>query len=158
LNKILFWQKQKFAVPSNDKAFTLIEALLALSIFTTIIFFMMPVFQIILNNKDSQAKLQAMEWADFCSQFKKEIRQTTKAEVISGRLYLTKDSEAVLFEKYGSNIRRQVNYTGHEIVLQNVSQYSFSVLNNAVKLTVQDLWGKEYSVIAYSLMDWNANP
>lgn len=143
-------------VCSNDKAFTLIEVLLAFLIFTIIIFIMTPMFQIMLNPEDSQADLQPMEWEVFCSQIKKEIRLSSRAEVVSGRLILTKDTETIQYEKYGTNLRRRVNSTGHEILLQNISQYSFSILNNAVKVTAKDIWGKEYSVTAYSLVNWNA--
>jgi competence protein ComGF len=142
----------------SENAFTLIEVLIAFSIFTTIIFFMTPVFQIILSNKDSEAALQAMEWEVFCSQIKKEIRLSTRAEVISGRLILTKDTETIQYEMYGTNLRRRVNSTGHEIILQNVSQYSFTMLNNAVKVIVTDLWGRQYSVTAFSIVNWMPVP
>ncbi|WP_312471924.1 competence type IV pilus minor pilin ComGF [Neobacillus sp.] len=155
---MLFYPKPKYAVCSNEKAFTLLEVLFAFSIFTIIIFFMTPFFQIILNNKDSHAQIQAMEWEVFCSQIKKEIRLSTRAQVIANRLILTKDTETIQYEKYGSNLRRRVNSTGHEILLQNVSQYSFTLLNNSVKINVTDLWGKEYSVVVYSLVDWNTVP
>ncbi|ETI67330.1 competence type IV pilus minor pilin ComGF [Neobacillus vireti] len=156
MKEIPFFHKSKYAVCSNEKAFTLLEVLFAFSIFTIIIFLITPVFQIILNNKGSQAQLQAMEWQVFCSQIKKEIRLSNRAEVISGRLILTKDTETVQYEQYGSNLRRRVNSTGHEVILQNVSRYSFTILNNAVKVVVTDLWGKEYSVIIYPLINWNA--
>ena len=68
---------------------------------------------------------------------------------MSNRLLLTKSTDTVLYEKYESSLRRRVNSTGHEIVLQNVAAYSFSLIKNAVKLTVKDLRGKEYSVTAY---------
>ncbi|NRD80736.1 ComGF family competence protein [Bacillus sp. BRMEA1] len=140
----------------NDKAFTLIESLFALSIFIMIIFFMAPVFHIVLHNgKSDDAKLQGMEWSVFCSQLKKEIRQSIRADINSGQLIVTKDSETVQYDRYGNTLRRQVNSLGHEIVLQNVSQYTFSILNNGVKLTVKDQWGKEYSVSAHSFIDWN---
>lgn len=142
----------------SDDAFTLIEVLISFSIFTMIIFFMTPVFQIILNNKDTEATLQAMEWDVFSSQVKKEIRLSTRAEVISNRLILTKDTETIQYEMYGSNLRRRVNSTGHEILLQNVSQYSFAILNNAVKIDVTDLWGRNYTVIAFSLVNWQHVP
>lgn len=119
---------------------------------------MTPVFQIILNNKDTEATLQAMEWDVFSSQVKKEIRLSTRAEVISNRLILTKDTETIQYEMYGSNLRRRVNSTGHEILLQNVSQYSFAILNNAVKIDVTDLWGRNYTVIAFSLVNWQHVP
>ncbi|MFJ7725370.1 competence type IV pilus minor pilin ComGF [Neobacillus sp. NPDC097160] len=149
------FQNRKFVVSSNEKAFTLIEVLIAFSIFATIIFFMAPIFQIILNTKGNDAELQAMEWEVFSSQMKKEIRLSTRAVVESGRLILTKDTETVQIEMYGSNLRRRVNSTGHEIILQNVSQSTFSIINSAVKITVTDTRGKEYVVTCYSLVNWS---
>ena len=158
LKKILSCLKPKYAVYWNEEAFTLIEALIAFSIFTTIIFFMTPIFQIILTNKDTEASLQAMEWEVFSSQIKKEIRLSTRAEVVSGRLILTKDIETIQYERYGTNLRRRVNSTGHEIILQNVSQFSFTILNNAVKVFVTDLRGREYSVTAFPIVNWGTVP
>ena len=154
MKKILSCLKLKSAGYLNEDAFTLIEALIAFSIFITIVFFMTPVFQIILNNKDSEKSLQAMEWEVFSSQIKKEIRLSTRAELISNRLILTKDSETIQYEKYGSSLRRRVNSTGHEIILQNVSQNSFTIINNTVKIDVTDLWGRKYAVTAYPLVNW----
>ena len=142
---------------SNERAFTLIEVLIAFSIFSTIVFFMAPIFQILLNQKSTQMDLQGMEWEVFRSQVTKEIATVSRAEVLSGRLILTKGSETIQYEKYDSNLRRRVNSTGHEIILQNVSQYSFSIVNNAVKITVVDLWGNEYSVIAFSFLKWSTS-
>jgi competence protein ComGF len=158
LIKIPSCLKLKCAESLNEKAFTLIEVLIAFTIFTTIIFFITPVFQMILTSKDSEASLQAMEWEVFSSQLKKEIRLSTRAEVVSNRLFLTKDIETIQYEKYGTNLRRRVNSTGHEIILQNVSQYSFTIGNNAVKVSVTDVWGKEYSVTAFSLVNWTPLP
>lgn len=158
LKKILSCLKSKFVGCLSEDAFTLIEVLISFSIFTTIIFFMTPVFQIILNNKDTEAILQSMEWNVFSSQVKKEIRLSSRIEVISNRLILTKDTETIQYEKYGSNLRRRVNSTGHEILLQNVSQYSFAILNNAVKIDVTDLWGRKYSITAFPLVNWQPAP
>ncbi|WP_257984472.1 competence type IV pilus minor pilin ComGF [Neobacillus cucumis] len=143
---------------SNDKAFTLIEVLIAFSIFSTIIFFMAPIFNILLNQKSTKMELQGMEWEVFCSQIKKEIATVSRAEVISGRLILTKGTDTIQYEKYGSYLRRRVNSTGNETILQNVSVYSLSIVNNGVKIIVVDLWGKEYSVTAYSYLKWNTSP
>ncbi|GHH96983.1 competence type IV pilus minor pilin ComGF [Neobacillus kokaensis] len=150
--------KLKSAVNWNDQAFTLIEALFALTIFMIIIFFITPIFHVILDQKESQVKLQAMEWEVFCSQLKKEIRLSTQVKLGSGegQLILTKGSETILYDQYETNLRRRVNFTGHEIVLQNVAKYSFALLPNAVKVIVIDKWGKEHSVIAYSLVEWKA--
>ncbi len=153
----LSW-KRKNVQHLNERAFTLTEALFSLSIFSIIVFFMLPMLQVMLKNIDAHANLQEMEWEVFSSQVKKEIRMCKNAEVISGRLFLTKDTETVIYEKYTSNMRRRVNSTGHEIILQNVGSISFSVLKNAVVINVKDIWGNDYSLIAYSLLNWNSGP
>lgn len=119
---------------------------------------MLPMLQVMLKNIDAHSNLQEMEWEVFSSQVKKEIRMCKKAEVISGRLFLTKDTETVIYEKYTSNMRRRVNSTGHEIMLQNVENISFSVLKNAVVINVTDIWGNENSLVAYSFLNWNPGP
>ncbi|CRK84119.1 competence type IV pilus minor pilin ComGF [Neobacillus massiliamazoniensis] len=155
MKNTLLFQKQKCALHLNEKAFTLIESLLALSIFTIIAFFMTPIFQVMLKNIDPPSRIQELEWEVFCSQIKKEIRLSSHAEVVAGRLYLTEDNDTIIFEKYGSNIRRRVNSTGHEITLQNVADLTFILVNNAVKIYVKDIWGKEYVLTALSLFNWN---
>ncbi|MFZ7945380.1 MULTISPECIES: competence type IV pilus minor pilin ComGF [Bacillaceae] len=156
MKKLVPSRNAKFVVYSNERAFTLIEVLIAFSIFSTIIFFMSPIFQILLNTKSNDSNLQAMEWEVFSSQIKKEVRLASRADVSSGRLILTKGSEIIQIEVYGTNIRRRVNSTGHEIMLQNVSQSSFSVTNNVVKINVTDIRGKEYAITCYPLINWNA--
>jgi competence protein ComGF len=138
----------------NEKAFTLLEVLFAFSIFSTIVFFMIPLLQIIEDTKDSNGKLQEMEWEVFCSQVKKEIHISSKVEVISGRLVLTNNNETINYEKYGSNIRRRVNSTGNETLLQNVSVVTFTRIGNSVEIIVVDVWGKEYSVVVHSYIRW----
>ncbi|SDM16584.1 competence type IV pilus minor pilin ComGF [Bacillus sp. OK048] len=138
----------------NEKAFTLLEVLFALSIFTTIVFFMVPLFHIILENKESNGRLQDMEWDVFCSQVKKEIHISSKVEVISGRLVITNNNETIYYEKYGSTIRRRVNATGHETLLQNVAVVTFTRVQNTVKINVIDVWGKEYNVVVHSYIKW----
>lgn len=158
LRKPPFFPKQKFAVCKNEKAFTLIESLFALAIFSILVFFMAPLMQIVLNNEAIQGEDQPLEWEVFSSQLKREVRSYMKVEVLSGRLFLTKDAETIQYERYGTNLRRRVNSTGNEIVLQNVSDVVFVLLNNAVKVTVKDTWGKQYSIVIYSFINWNSSP
>jgi competence protein ComGF len=152
--RIHLFEEPKSVLYPNEKAFTLLEVLFAFSIFTTIVFFIIPVIQISEDNKDTNGRLQEMEWDVFCSQVKKEIHISSKAEVISGRLVLTINNEIINYEKYGSNIRRRVNSTGHETVLQNVSLITFTRSNNSIKIFVKDIWEKEYSVAVHSYIEW----
>lgn len=140
----------------SEQAFTLLEVLFAFSIFTAIIFFLTPVLQMLLNNSDSQERLQEMEWQLFCSQMKKEIHVSSKIEIMSGKLVLTNNNETVYFEKYNQTLRRRVNSTGHEIALQNVSSVNFIRENRAVRIIVTDIWGNEYSTLIHSFVHWAA--
>lgn len=149
-----YFQKQRFAKYRNEKGFTLLEVLFAFTIFMTIVFFMIPVLHIVVDNNDSYGRLQEMEWDVFCSQVKKEIRISTKAEVVSGRLVLTNNNESIYYEKYGSNLRRRVNFSGHETLLQNVSSVTFTRIHNSIKINVIDVWGKEYNVVVHSYIQW----
>lgn len=149
------FQKGKYVNYWNNSGFTLIEAMAALSIFLMIVFFISPVFQIMMDNRDLKMRVQQMEWDVFCSQAKKEVRMSKFAEIINGKLILTKETEKVTYEKYGTNLRRRVNLTGHEIMLQNVSEATFDVMKNSVHISVKDLHGKEYETVIYSVIDWN---
>lgn len=154
MKKNLFCRKRKFAAYQNEHAFTLVEMLFAFSVFLIIVFFISPIFQLMLNHRDLEGRLQDMEWEVFCSQIKKEIRMSTNAEVADRNLVLSEDQGKVTFEKYENSIRRRVNDTGHEIVLQNVSQVMFTRLKNAIKISVKDLNGKDYTVTVYSFLAW----
>ncbi|MCQ6278084.1 ComGF family competence protein [Bacillus sp. EB600] len=139
----------------NERAFTLVEMLFAFSIFTIIIFFISPLFEIMLQQNDLQKRQQAMEWDVFCSQIKKEIRMSSKAQLVGASLVLTEDAGTIDYEQYGNVLRRRVNSTGHEVLLQNVSEVNFSLMPNTVRVTVKDLNRRDYIVNIYSFLDWN---
>jgi competence protein ComGF len=155
LKRIISIKKQTFANYLNERAFTLVEMLFAFSIFTIIIFFISPLFEIMLQNSELEKRQQTMEWDVFCSQIKKEIRMSSKAQLVGTSLVLTEDAGTIVYEKYGNVLRRRVNYTGHEVLLQNVSEVNFSLMPNTVRVAVKDLNRRDYIVNVYSFLDWN---
>ena len=152
---LLYIARKKYAVNLNDRAFTLIETLFAFSIFMVMIFFISPIFQLMLNNRDIKERLQVMEWEVFCSQIKKEIRMSQNVEVIAGNLILSKDNETIIYEKYKNVLRRRVDNSGHEVLLQNVSNVVFKRLDHAVKVSVNSVSGETYTITIYASIDWN---
>jgi competence protein ComGF len=103
-------------------------------------------------------RLQTMEWEVFCSQMKKEIRMSTNIQVVSNHLILTEDNGTVTFEKYENILRRRVNNSGHEVVLQNVSDVTFTLLPNRIRISVKDLHDKEYITNVYPFIDGSGTP
>jgi competence protein ComGF len=156
LEKLVIFRKKLFVVLQNENAFTMGEMLFAFSIFTFIIFFISPIFSIILQQQDEQKRLQTMEWEVFCSQIKKEIRMSTKAQVIGNRLILTEDPATIVFEQYQNVLRRRVNSTGHEVLLQNVSEVNFSLATGTIQVEVKDINKRQYTVNIYSFINGGA--
>lgn len=128
----------------NEGGFTLIEMLFAFTIFLTIVSFFPLITRIILQDDDIESRIQRMEWEVFISQIKKEIRTSNKITVANQKLFLEKDGQVITYEKYGTNIRRRVNNTGHEILIQNVSFFKFEKIINGVYVSVTDKFGQEY--------------
>ncbi|MGG5255071.1 competence type IV pilus minor pilin ComGF [Neobacillus sp. SM06] len=151
--------EKPFAGLLNNQGFTLIETLFALSVFATIVYFVLPLFQIMLPTRDLNRHLQEMEWDVFSNQIKREIHSTSNAVTPNETTVIfTSEAGSVTYEKYNQTLRRQVNGTGHEILLQNVAAVSFRPVKNAIEITVTDLTGKIFRVVAYSFLDWNDSP
>ncbi|MGJ7912117.1 competence type IV pilus minor pilin ComGF [Neobacillus sp. LXY-1] len=144
----------KYARPLNEQGFTLIEVLFSLMIFSTIIYLIAPIIQIAIENTQTDAQLQSMEWEVFSNEIKQEIRMSTQADVIYDKLYVTKDGVTITYDKYGNNIRRRVNFNGHEIVLQNVSKLSFIRTDQHIKIEVTDVYGNHYDVVVHAFVEW----
>lgn len=154
---IFIWKKI-FVKLQNEHAFTLVDMLFALMVFTMIIFLVSPAISMMKQSINLQNRLQTMEWDVFCSQIKKEIRMSTKVQVVDNRLLLTEDVGTVTFEKYENLLRRRVNNTGHEVLLQNVSEVTFTQMPSTINVFVKDLHQREYSANIYSFIAWNVTP
>ncbi|MDP4105665.1 MAG: competence type IV pilus minor pilin ComGF [Bacillota bacterium] len=155
---IFFILKKVFAKLQNEHAFTLVEMLFAFWVFTIIIFFISPLLSGMVQHHATSKRLQEMEWDVFSSQIKKEIRMSTKGQVVNNRLILTEDIGSVTFEKYDNILRRRVNNTGHEVLLQNVAEVNFSLLPNTVRVEVTDLNQIEHIVNVATFLNWSGNP
>lgn len=140
-----------------EKGFMLHEMLLSLTISIVIVFLLSFPLQIILNQELTERELYNMEWETFLLQLKKETRMVDTIKVENNKLLLYVDGSVVSYEKYGTNIRRRVDATGHEIALQHVMDVDFSNLKNGFHIQVVNLYGeeKESDVHSYlNLEDW----
>jgi competence protein ComGF len=135
---------KKYARPRNENGFTLVEALISFSIFCTIALFLPLTFRILSNEKPIEMRIQRLEWEVFVSQIKKEIRMSNKVTVLNQSLVLEKSGQMIIYERYGSNLRRRVDNKGHEILLQKVSTYRFEKLLNGLRISLTDEFGQEY--------------
>lgn len=130
----------------------MLEMLYAFSIFLLIVAFIPLSFKFLFQNERFEARTQTMEWNVFINQLKKEVRLSDDVAVLSGRLILQKNGQEVLYEKYRTSIRRRVNFTGHEVVLQQIDSVQFNKLKDGVMITVEDMFNQSYSAKVYSYL------
>lgn len=131
----------------------MIEIIFSFTIFCTIVSFLPIIFRTILNPNPIDERIQRMEWEVFISQLKMEIQS---CDFISGgknQLVLINDGHEIIFEKYGTNIRRKVDNEGHEIMLQRVRMVEFEQVRNGMTINVEDMGQKSYSSTIYSLIE-----
>ncbi|WP_053367124.1 competence type IV pilus minor pilin ComGF [Bacillus sp. FJAT-27245] len=150
-------ETEQFADLLNEKGFSLAEMLIALGAFCIIAYLLVPsVFVIASNQKHAGNRLQEMEWDVFLNQAKKEMRMCSSAEVVAGRLVMINGKDTIIYEKYGNLVRRRVNSTGHEVLLQNIASVTFSRNGQTIIILLKDVNGKEYKGSIHSFVKWGA--
>ena len=130
----------------SERGFTMAEMLLSVLLFLLIASMLPLGMKIILDNRVADTAVRRMEWEVFNSQAKKEIRSAQQLTVQPDKLLMKVDGQIILYEKYASSMRRRVNYQGHEILMQNLSSFSFGKIADGVEIKAKDFQGTQYSV------------
>lgn len=138
-------KKLPFVRSQNEAGFTLVEMLVAFMAFCMLVSFLPLGLRTVLRDDHMERRAQRLEWEVFYSQIKKEARLASKISIQPDKLILEKTGETIIYEKYGSNIRRRVNYTGHEILLQNITTLQFARVTEGYSIAVTATDGNKYS-------------
>ncbi|MFT9600216.1 competence type IV pilus minor pilin ComGF [Mesobacillus sp.] len=136
----------KNVLPQSERGFTMVEMLLSVLLFLLIASMLPLGMKIILNYHAADTAVRKMEWEVFSSQVKKEVRSAQQLTVQPDKLLMKIDGQFILYDKYASSMRRRVNYQGHEILVQNLSSFSFGKIADGVEIKAKDVQGKDYSV------------
>lgn len=135
-----------FVTLQNKSGFTLIELLVSLSIFLTISSLILQMLTNVHTSLRTDVGINPKEWEIFLNQFKRQVYLSTDQKVSGNKLFLSvKNNEIVLFEQFGDKLRRRVNGTGHDVVLQNVSRFSVKKEGKLIVIEVTDKGGKLYT-------------
>lgn len=149
---VIFLRDNQNVPLQNEKGFTLVEMLIAFMAFCMLASFFPLAIQTVTSHKYLDQRNQRLEWEVFLSQVKKETRLSSQVTILGDKLLLQKNGDTILYEKYGSNLRRRVNYTGHETLLQNVASVRFIKASGGFGIYVQDLEQIEYSATIRSFI------
>lgn len=138
--------KNSFAGPlfKNNEGYTLLEMLIALSIYLFIATFLVKAMPLLKHYLFSDHDRQ-MEWEVFLNQAKMEIRSSETLWIEKGKVYLLNDGRTIQYEQYGTMIRRRVNGEGHEPLLLNVKDVAFIVDGKWLEIRAQFSTGKTFN-------------
>ncbi|MGA9227103.1 MAG: competence type IV pilus minor pilin ComGF [Mesobacillus sp.] len=139
-------KKRMRNVPSlNDRGFTFLEMLLSLLTFLLIASVLPVGMRVILDDGMVESGIRRMEWEIFRSQVKKEVRSADEMTVNPEKIMMKIDGKVILYEKYGTSMRRRVDFQGHEILMQNLSSFRFERIEEGFRMTASDLNGVQHS-------------
>ncbi|MCM3586353.1 ComGF family competence protein [Mesobacillus maritimus] len=147
---VIFAKSKQNACLQNEKGFTLAEMLISFMVFCMLMSFFPPAMKLLLNFNSIDQSIQRLEWEVFHSQVKKEVRSASIITVERDKVLLQLNNDTILYEKYGSNLRRRVNFAGHEILLQNVKTVNFEKVAKGFQIHIQDVHNTTYSGTVWS--------
>ncbi len=137
---------------NNEKGMTLLELMLTVTILIAIV----SVMPLLMNAavKSTGADLQHQEAQLFFRLFCKEVREASRVTIVGDNVELLKtDGVRVLYERYGSSIRRRVNGTGHEVVLQDIRRMKVDLLGQKVTIEVELQNGESEQRMVFQIAD-----
>ncbi|KMM37851.1 competence type IV pilus minor pilin ComGF [Guptibacillus hwajinpoensis] len=137
---------------NNEKGMTLLELMLTVTILIAIV----SVMPLLMNAavKSTGVDLQHQEAQLFFRLFCKEVREASQITIVGDKVELLKtDGARVLYERYGSSIRRRVNGTGHEVVLQDIRRVKVNLLGKKVTIEVELQNGESEQRMVFQIAD-----
>ncbi|KIP22201.1 Competence protein ComGF [Anoxybacillus ayderensis] len=121
----------------TERGFTLIEVLMSLTAFLIILSLLATAFHLSLNYTAKRGNFHYFEWLVFIQQAKMELRESKDVRIYGTTIQFDKwTGERVTYEKYGTIIRRRVNATGHEIMLQSIQHISYEKEQTGIRMRV----------------------
>ncbi|MBX9956219.1 ComGF family competence protein [Peribacillus simplex] len=134
-----------FVMLRKNDGFTMIELLFSLLILMTTSLFVLQLFSIIHTQMRSVDKLHPKEWEVFTMQMKQEVRSSKAQDVMGNKLYLLSGEQLSSLEQYEDKVRRRVNGMGHEVILQNISEFRVNKDGSVIVINITDKAGTTFS-------------
>lgn len=126
-------------MPKNNIAmkqagFTMLNMLFAFAVFLLLISF----FPLVLKVMQTEVSTTSFKVDLFFEQIRNDIVQAKDISISDDSLYLSMENgNRIRYQKYNTNVRRQVNEVGNEILLQNVDNIQYEIVTNGVVISVE---------------------
>ncbi|WLR43919.1 competence type IV pilus minor pilin ComGF [Bacillus carboniphilus] len=128
-----------------DEGYTYAHLLLNLLITSIILSSLLILFPYLKQITALSTDVQPFEWNVFLQQVQREMIGGKELSVdTTSFTFYDVTGEKITIEKYGNIIRRKVNNSGHDIMLQRINGFSCEKVKNGVILKVSNERGTEY--------------
>ncbi|WP_249594820.1 competence type IV pilus minor pilin ComGF [Peribacillus frigoritolerans] len=134
-----------FVMLRKNDGFTMIELLFSLLILMSTSLLVLQLFSIIHTQMRSVDKLHPKEWEVFTMQMKQEVRSSKTQDVMGNKLYLLSGEQLSSLEQYEDKVRRRVDGMGHEVILQNISEFRVDKDGSVIVINITDKAGTTFS-------------
>ncbi|MBU3572462.1 prepilin-type N-terminal cleavage/methylation domain-containing protein [Priestia aryabhattai] len=110
----------------SEKGFTLVEMLVSFTLFLIIVSFFPIIIPLAKQTYNPDFSMNEMEWEIFVNQLAMEYREAKEVRIHATTLTLKMETNQVItYERYEDKIRRRVDESGHEVVLQHIKNIMY---------------------------------
>ncbi|MFD1018735.1 competence type IV pilus minor pilin ComGF [Thalassobacillus hwangdonensis] len=126
---------------NTANGFTFVEVILSLLVFSTLLALLSPIFPM-LHLENEYDELNVRQFFTF---IETEVNISNEVIITSNLLvFSSPDGEAITFETYGNSIRRQVNGSGHELLINGVNAIHYTDMGRWFTCRIETEEGKHY--------------
>ncbi|AZB43600.1 hypothetical protein CEF21_15510 [Bacillus sp. FJAT-42376] len=127
--------------------------LLSLGIFSLIVSSLLPLLLFFYKSIEGYSDISHLEWEFFSEQAVNELKAAENPAVTGETLSFRNGlGQTVTYQRYNTYVRRQINHTGNEIILQKVQKAEMKASNGLITIRVISKSGKSRSVSVGSLI------
>ncbi|WP_068671891.1 competence type IV pilus minor pilin ComGF [Oceanobacillus sp. Castelsardo] len=137
----------------NEKGFSFITMIFAL----TIISMTLPIVAYLLQTTSHlSSNYNELSTQQFFQFIRDEIINANDIKIEGNKLKLTQLDSEIIIEQYGALIRRQVDRKGHEILLQDIDQFSIESNPYGIRIKIRNTLGDTYEkvIVFYQIPKW----
>ncbi|MGG4381849.1 competence type IV pilus minor pilin ComGF [Priestia megaterium] len=110
----------------REKGFTLVEMLVSFTLFLIIVSFFPIIIPLAKQTYNLDFSMNEMEWEIFVNQLAMEYREAKEVGIHATTLTLKMENNQIItYERYEDKIRRRVDESGHEVVLQHIKNIMY---------------------------------
>ncbi|MFC7320870.1 ComGF family competence protein [Halobacillus campisalis] len=126
----------------SDSGFTLAETIISATLITILLIFTMPLLKLL----ESPSYSQELSVLQFFTFIEEEINTAISVRVINENLHIVDSNQReISISKYGRDVRRRVDYQGHELLINDIDDFSVEIENNILNVSITDKNGEGYN-------------